>query len=228
MACSCETGGARDLKRSNPAVSLIPRPLADTSVPSDKTAKLAEFGYELAAPWTQVEGHKTGTAIAVYVFSGGRGLSFWNPETITSTVETVREAVERGHRRFTGFLGARNDYELLDSELNVTPDQMSPLMSKSESFRRAMLLDMKRIELQREPSSLYSFTVNGMRGFQMGDPARDRLVEIRAFNTSRREFRFLFAVERGSNVKLEQSEINEVLQSLRPAAALSPSASRPQ
>ena len=215
---------ARDMKRSNPALSLIPRPLADNSVPSDKPAKLTAFGYELSAPWTQVEGHKTGTAVSVYIFSGGRGLSFWNPEAITSTVETVREAVERGNRPFTDFLGAKNDYELVNAELNVTPEQMSPTMSKADSFRRAMLLDMKRVELQREPSALYSFAVNGMRGFQIGAPARDRLVEIRAFDTSSHEFRFLFAVERGSNVKLDQAEINEVLQSVRPAAASEPGA----
>jgi hypothetical protein len=210
---------ARNLKKTHPVVSLVPRPLPDTSTTREKGATLTEFGYQLDVPWASVEGHRTGPMMAIYLFSGGRGLSFWNPAGITSTVQMMKEAVERTHRRFTDFLGAQTEYDLLGSELKITPEQMSPFMQKNEAFRRGMLLDLKRVELLRSPSAMYSFEMNGLRGFQLGDPAKDRIIEIRSFDAADREFRFLFAVESGSNVKLDQTEINEVTGSVRSEAS---------
>ena len=210
---------ARGLKKSHPAVSLIPLPLPATSAPGAKGMTLAEFGYQLDVPWSRIEGHNSGPKTAVYLFPGGRGLSFWNPAGITSTLEMMKQAVERTNRSFTDFLGAQTEYDLLGAELRVTPEQMSPFMQKNEAFRRGMLLDMKRVELLRSPSAMYSFHLNRLRGFQLGDPAKDRIIEIRSFDADDREFRLLFAVESGSNVRLEQTEISGVIASLRAAGS---------
>jgi hypothetical protein len=213
---------ARELKKTRPAVSLVPRPLADTRVANGKGITLAAFGYQMDAPWSDLQGHQDTSAVAVFLFTGGVGLRFWNPATTSGAVALMREAVEQAKRNFSGFLGARTEYEFLNAELNATPKQFSPFMNKNEAFREGLLLNMKWLEVAREPSAMYSLALNGLRGFQLGDPSIDRIVEIRSFDDDEREFRFLFAVERGSNVKIEQGEINKVIQSLRPVAASDP------
>jgi hypothetical protein len=210
---------ARELKKSRPAVSLVPQPLPDTSVAREKGITLAAFGYRMDVPWVRMEEHESTAAVSVYLFTGGVGLRFWNPAKISGTVEMMKEAVEGAHRRFTDFLGARTEYEFLDAELKATPEQISPFMKKSDAFRDGLLLNLKWIELEREPAAIYTLALNGLRGFQLGDPGRDRVVEVQSFDASEREFRFLFAVEPGSNVKLDQGEINEVVESVQLAPA---------
>lgn len=207
---------ARQLEKSYPVVSLVPHPLPDTSTASEKGLTLTEFGYQMEVPWTRVEGHKTTSTVAAYVFSGGKGLSFWNPAEMTTTVQIMKEALERSNRHFINFLGAKTEHDLLNSEFNVTPDQISPFMGKQEAYRRGMLLSLKAAEIHFKPvSEMYSFGSNGWRVFQLGDPEKDRVVEVRCFDASDRELRFIFGVERGSNARLWQPEINKVVQSLR-------------
>jgi hypothetical protein len=89
-------------------------------------------------------------------------------------------------------------------------------MWKSDAARQGMLLDFKAVELLRHPSVIYFFNANGLRGFQLGDPAKDSPVEVRGFDEMDHEFRFMFSTQRGSNKKLNQPDINEVIGSLRP------------
>jgi hypothetical protein len=213
---------AREMGKSHPVVFLAPRPLPSTNAALEKGLTLTEFGYQWDVPWAKVDTHKTGSSIAVYLFSGGVGLSFWNPAEITTTVQTMKNAVQDANHRFINFLGVQTEYDLLNSEMNITPGNISPFMRKQDAFRQGVLLSLKQIELQTKVSAIYSFESKGLRGFQFGDPARDRILEIKSFNADDEEFRFRFAVERGSNVKLDQAEINKVVQSLRAASVSAP------
>jgi len=219
---------ARGMKRSHPAVSLVPRPLSNTTVNGDKAMTLTAFGYRMDVPWARLEAREDTTAVAVYLFTGGVGLRFWNPAKTTGAVEMMKQAAQRAHRRFADFLGARTEYDFLEAELKTTPEQISPFMGKAEAFRQGLLLNMKLFELEREPYAIYSIALGNLKGFQIGDPAKDRLVELRTFDSGEREFRLLFAVERGSNVRLEQSEINGVLNSLRSTPETDPAGANAQ
>ena len=209
---------ARQLQKSHPALGLVPHPLRDTSISRDKGMTLAEFGYQFDVPWTQIESHKAAGITAAYLFQGGFGLTVWNATELTTTIKMMRDAAERSNHPFTSFLGARTEYELLNSELNVTPGQLSPFMPKQEAFRRSMLLSLKQIELPSESTAgISSFALHAWRGFQLGDPERNGLVDVRCFDANDHELRFFLAVERGSNTHISQPDVNRIVQSLRPA-----------
>jgi hypothetical protein len=209
---------ARQLQKSHPALALVPHPLRDTSIASDPGITLAEFGYRFDVPWTQIQAHETAAVTALYRFPGGFGLTVWNATELTTTIKMMREAAARNKHPFTNFLGARTEYELLNSELQATPGQLSPFMPRLEAYRRSMLLSLKQMDLPGEATAdLYSFAWKGWRGFQLGDPEQNRVVEVRCFDANDREVRFFFAVERGSNTNISQPDINKVVQSLRPA-----------
>ena len=217
---------ARQLQKSHPALALVPHPLGDTSITGDQGMTLAEFGYRFEVPWTQIQSHEAAPLTALYRFPGGFGLAVWNAAELTTTIKMMRDAAERSKHPFTNFLGARTDYELLNSELKVTPGQLSPFMPRQEAYRRSVLLSLKQMELPGEATAdLYSFTWNGWRGFQLGNPERNRVVEVRCFDSHDRELRFFFAVERGSNTSISQADINKVVQSLRPAETPLPESS---
>lgn len=169
-------------------------------------------------PWPAI-GTRRGEATTAYLFAGGRGLTWWNPEKLKNTLQLMRDAVEQTNRPFHDFFGARTEYDLLSLEFDTTPDQLSPFISKSEAFRRGMLLDLKGVELLRAPAAIYSFHANALRGFQLGDPAKDRRIEVRAFDAKDREVRLMLGADPHSNVMLDQSEISGMLVSLRDAPA---------
>lgn len=205
---------AREEKKTHPSLSLIPRPLPGGGETNEKQTTLTEFGYQIDVPWPTVGTRRLETTTA-YLFAGGRGLTWWNPEKLKSTLQLMRNAVEQTNRPFHDFLGARTEYDLLRSEFNTTPDQLSPFLSKSEAYRRGMLLDLKGVELLRGPAAIYSFQSNELRGFQLGDPAKDRRIEIRAFDTNDREVWLMLGADPHSNVTLDQSEISGLERSLR-------------
>lgn len=205
---------AREVKKAHPSLSLVPRPLPGGAATNERQTTLTEFGYQMDVPWLAV-GTRRGDATTAYLFAGGRGLTWWNPEKLKNTLQLMREAVEQNNRPFHDFFGARTEYDLLNSEFNTTPDQLSPFMPKSEAFRRGMLLDLKGVELLRGPAAIYSFHDHALRGFQLGDPAKDRRIEIRAFDANDREVRLMLGADPHSNVRLDQSEISGLVRNLR-------------
>jgi hypothetical protein len=141
-----------------------------------------------------------------------------NPDRPSGMIDMMKRATRNSNRPFTNFLGATTAYDLIGAELNATPEQITPFMKKPDSARQSLLLNMKWLDIEAIPSAIYSFSMNTVRGFQLGDPSRDRFVEVKAFDSTDREFNFIFTVDRRSNVRLQQREINRTLQTLRPLA----------
>ena len=210
---------ARTMRKAMPAVSLVPRPLPDTAPVSDKGMTLTAFGYQFDVPWPALERRETTSGLAIYRFSGGIGVRMLNPDQPHGILDMMKRAADQSNRRFTNFLGAATEYDLIAAELNATPEQITPLMKKVDSARQSLLLNMKSLDMEAIPPALYSFSMNNVKGFQLGDPAEGRFVEVKGFDSSDRELNFFFTVDRRSNVRLQQGEINRVLQTLRPASS---------
>ena len=63
--------------------------------------------------------------------------------------------------------------------------------------------------------SLYSFQTGLFRGFQIGDPSRDKTVAIEAFDTQDVELKIWISARGSQTTRLSQSDINRILNSLR-------------
>jgi len=123
----------------------------------------------------------------------------------------------------------RSDYDFLKSELEATPNQISPMQSRRKANQRLTLLRMKgQLDCNRKPAAFYFFRSQNLKCIQIGDPSVDGLIEVRCFNPEDHEFNFIFSVRKDSGLKISQLDINRVIQTLhaapvpRPAETSSP------
>lgn len=113
--------------------------------------------------------------------------------------------------KFLSLLGAESDYELLRSELSVTPERVTPF-TRAKRYQLALLRIKDLDTEQSRPSAIYSFKVNSIRGFQLGDPARDRFVRLELFDAGDHQFTFTIAVAEGTEPRLNQAGINRLIE----------------
>ena len=157
---------------------------------------------------------------AIYYFPQGQILVFWDPAQLPNSVQILQKVANEHHVRLEDMFGrevTESNYALLRTVLNLTPSQLSPVSPRREAVNKALLLAMKSTWATKRVSAIYSLELNGLRGFQIGDPARDEHVEVRCFDSSDRELKFSFLLKDGAPAKLKQSEINRVVQTLHPA-----------
>ncbi|HUJ31292.1 MAG TPA: hypothetical protein VLY23_08435 [Candidatus Acidoferrum sp.] len=213
---------AQQMGKSNPRLLLVPQPLRDQTVSRVPGTKLAEFGYEFEVPWPEPETAIRKEWLADYLFPGGRGLVFENPAEQHGLIAAMKEATAGTQAKAVSLLGARSEYDLLNAELNITPDQVSPLFWTKGGKYGGTLLNLKAA-LCSPPAypwfGVFSFQSNGLRGFQFGDPSRDHLVSLDFFDADDREFRFFLSMRKDSSMRFAQPELNRIIQTIRPTSA---------
>jgi len=220
---------ARQMEKLDPCLDLIPHSLPDQSASREAAIKQVYFGYQFEVPFpgpeTATTYSSTYFATATLVFHADYGVVFRDPE---GQHNFIHDLTADGHRpNMKAFLGtrlgkdaARSDYDFLKSQLDTTPNQISPMHSKREAIQRLTLLRMKgAIHCSRKPVAFYLFQSQNLRCIQMGEPAVDGFIEVRCFNPGDQEFNFIFSVRKGSGLKLSQLDINRVIQTLRPVPA---------
>jgi hypothetical protein len=224
---------ARQMGKSDACLALVPGPLLEQSATRTAGSRQTYFGYEFEIPWPAPQKVKQTSTLVDLVFRGGFGAVFWNPAERHNFIHDV--TANRQRLEIRNFLGAvigrdaaRSDYNFLKGQLEVTPDQISPMQSRRDANSRLTLLRMKSVDCSQKPSAFYSFKWRELNCFQIGDPSKDFHVEVRCFDSGDREFNFLFGVRKGgSSLKISQADINRVVQSVRPAAAPSPQPTAP-
>jgi len=73
---------------------------------------------------------------------------------------------------------------------------------------------------RKEPFSrrVVSFRTEWFRGFQDGDPAQDKMVIVEAFDSQDHKIELYIGSEPAAKSKPSQTDINQILLSLRPAS----------
>ncbi|MFQ5897694.1 MAG: hypothetical protein ACE5JN_05540 [Candidatus Methylomirabilia bacterium] len=182
--------------------------------------RVSYFGYDLEAPWTEIEGEDARTSVARIAFKSGHGIIVFNPE---ESVDLIAEFMNRNPDYAEQILSVfghdatKSNYSLYRSILNATPHQLSIFMSKRDAARLSLLLILKRLLVVNAESGIYSFEYRDLRGFQFGNPARTNRVIVHVFDDDKRLELVLFVTE-DSGATLSQDEITHVIQTLRPTA----------
>jgi hypothetical protein len=210
---------------SNPRLSLIPVPLSDTSISQGQGTSEKFFGYQFEVPWQEGEQKQRDSIAFVFSESGQEGVSFFDPRGDRGFIRMMKETPGLRVEYLNPLYGRENvqsDYEFVRAALNTTPSQLSLFMPWSKEVYAANLLRMKEVFLLVPQGGLYSFEFGQLRGFQHGDPVRDKNVEVEAYGTDDRKVKINLSSKSGPNGGMTQPDINRVLQTLRPESSALP------
>jgi len=210
----------KQLRASHPHIDLVPQPLSPV-VPSDaRGTTLTHYGYEFEVPWLDPQIVRDIPLIVNYEAPSGQILVFWHPERspVTAGIKNAARDQKLNYEKVLGKEGLQSDYSLLKAEMEVTPNQILPFMSKNDAVRRMIFLTMKATMIAKKISAIYSFNLDNLHGFQFGNPATDELIQVQAYDSDDLLIRFFFAMKDRSSGKIRQAEINRVLETFHRSA----------
>jgi hypothetical protein len=207
---------------SNPRLSVVPIPLSDTSISQQEGTLKNFFGYQFEVPWRTGEQKQRDSIAFVFSQSSQEAVTFFDPTGQQGFIRMMKETPGLRVGYLNPLYGRENvqsDYEFARAALNASPSQLSLFLPWSKEVYAANLLRMKEAFLVQPQIGLYSFEIGQLRGFQHGDPVRDKNVEVEAYDADDRKFKFIFSSKSGPNGGMTQPDINRILQTLRPAPA---------
>ena len=221
---------ARRMARMQPCLGLELRPLIDSTPDETAGSKETLFGYEFEVPWRNVDA-KGVRHQGMLIASNGHSLIFWDPADRQQFLGDASQSMQHPNIKdaFASALGndaTRSNYDLLEHMLNITPEQISPILSKREANGRLTLLRIKSaIYCNNGHPAFYSFHRGDLNCLQIGEPGLSRDVEVICFDGADRELNFHFSARQDSSEVLSRGEINRVIQTLH--AVENPSVGRP-
>jgi hypothetical protein len=207
--------------RNEPKLWNVPRPLSLGAPSPSVRRKFSYFGYEFDAPWTELTRERKGESFAILNFSAGAFISVLAPSKNGNELDAMKqEAAKRGKdvRDVFGDEATRSNYALRSKVLSLTPRDLGLFSSRREMVANSVLLIFKEIETNRFRGGLFSFQTEWFRGFQKGDPALDDVVMVEAFDSQDHKIELIIGSQPAAGSKLSQTDINQILLSLRPAS----------
>lgn len=205
-----------------PELWMVPRPLVDDSIAQAAGRKFTFYGYQFEVPWTDVKHEEHLKSMELVYFSNGFFLMLRDPTESVNELELLTSRGtknEAGLRRLFGDEATRSNYALRSKILNLTPRDLQLSFSRQKMVSSSILLTLKPIWTGSLQGGLYSFQTDSLRGFQQGDPTRDRTVIIDAFDAHDHEIELSIGRARGASQDVRQSELNRIIYSLRPIRA---------
>ncbi len=214
----------------NPWIAAVPQPLPAPAAPAaqQKPSEVKAFDYEFNSPWPGSPKIVPSATYVQFRYDTGPVIVFYDPESQLDTLGSMKASNPAEYQKFAAVFSEKplnSNFELYQAVYDAAPAQFSPFMSAREALRGNVLLLWKLsfgFDLPTD-GQFYSFDRGKVRGFQFGDPAKQRPVAVRVFNDRDRQFRFIFATAAGSSGRLTQGDIDGVVETLQPV----PFADRP-
>lgn len=204
----------------DPWLATVPQARPAPSAPA-KGSVLKAFDYEFDSPWPGSP-KAVGTLTATqFRYDSGEVVVFFDPASSVDTVGAMKTSNPVDYQKFVNVFAGHpinSNYELYQAVYSSSPALLSPLMDAREALRMNALLVWKLsfgFDLPAD-GQFYSFDWGKVRGFQFGDPAKQRPVAVRVFDDRDRQYRFILAVAAGSAGKITQDHIDTIIQTVRP------------
>lgn len=211
---------AQKLKRENPTLALVPRPLTDYSANPGPGTAWSRFDYQFEVPWTAVDRVDDQRSLTMILFKPGQLVVFFDPHSQPDLVATMSEAAGAEGRSVFGRETMASNYELRKATLALTPDDVALFMPARDAVRNLVLLELKSVYLVDAGTGLFSVQTPRFRGFQQGDPASGRVI-LTLFDEQDREFEFLIGMQTGKKGHVTQADVNRIIASLGPIQPVS-------
>jgi len=208
--------------RSDSGLWIVPKPLGDVSIERTPGQTFAFYGYQFEVPWTDVKREKHLQSMELVYFSNGFVLMLRDPAQCVNQLKLLTRTGtedEAGLKKLIGEEATRSNYALCSKILNLTPRDLHLSLSRQKMVSSSVLLMLKPMWTGTLRGGLYSFQTEWLRGFQQGDPTRDRTVTIDAFDAQDHEIELSVGRAQGASQNVTQSELNRIIYSLRPILA---------
>jgi len=212
----------RKLTREHPDLRIMPKPLIDPSIYSGKVTTYSAFGYQFDLPWDDVKETTEKSMFHSVHFHRGITVTLLDPRADTAMPgAVVRDSPARLKEQILrqfGVAGQTPNYQFVSNALYANPDEPFTF-SRRRAYRNYMSLMFKSVELpSSDHVSKNIFVVNTQRyrGFQFGDPATSGVVKIKLFDQRDQQIEVLVGIKPSATTKPVQSEINRLVESLRP------------
>jgi hypothetical protein len=203
----------------DPWLATVPQPLpAPAAAP--KGSQLKASDYEFNSPWPgnpKPVGLLTATQ---FRYDTGQVIVFFDPESQIDTVRAMKTSNPTEYQKFATVFADKpinSNYELYQDVYSAAPAQLSPLMDTRDALRSNALLLWKLsfgFDLPAD-GQFYSFDWGKIRGFQFGDPSKQRPIALRAFDERDHQYRFILTVAHGASGKITQDDVDTILQSVQ-------------
>jgi len=207
--------------RNEPKLWNVPRPLSLGAPVPSAGRKFSYFGYEFDSPWTELRRERKMESVAILNFSTGGFIEVLAPSKNGNELDAMKhEAEKRGVdiRNVFGDETTHSNYALRSKVLSLTPRDLRLFSSRQEMVANSVLLILKKTEKNHFRGALFSFRTEWFRGFQDGDPAQDKMVIVEAFDSQDHKIELYIGSEPAAKSKPSQTDINQILLSLRPAS----------
>ena len=209
----------RWLLRNESALWIVPRPLS-LGVHKPSTGRMfSYFGYEFESPWAELRRERQFESAVVLNFSTGGVIAEFAPAKNGSELDALKHgAASRGVDigNLFGHEATRSNYKLRTKVLSMTPHDLRLFSARQEMVENSLLLTVKALGIRRVRGGLFSFQTDWLRGFQEGDPALDNVVFVEAFDSQDHKIELYIGAEPAAKTKPSQTDINQILLSLRP------------
>jgi len=156
-------------------------------------------------------------------FESGRKLLVAGPEheavqdvATTMTADTQGQLGDRAedYREWIFAGGDETNLHLYGEIARTTPDDLRLFVSRQEALRNSILL-INKLALTGVYTPVYEIQTGHVQGFQFGDPAISRGVEVVLFDEDDQGFRIIF-VPGKDNPNIPSSEVDLLLSTIEP------------
>jgi hypothetical protein len=207
---------AKSLARKTPELWIVPKPLQmDPTVPVGGKM-FCRFGYQFTSPWTDVSFEKTTTTADVLVFTTGQDIAIFDESKSFATAGTEYEPENKERDQMAKTLLG---YAYRSRVLNTTPYDVRWFSSRERMAATSTSITLKSFDAQYMKGGLYSFETPWLRGFQIGGPASDKQIMVELFDPQDYKFKLMIGSKQPGSGKVSQSEINQIISTLRPATS---------
>ncbi len=223
---------AKKMGESQPYLRLGVQPMAISEADTAPGTKEAFFGYEFEVPWSNAEA-KVSREMLILT-ANGHGLMLWDPTAKPQLFGDASKPIQHPSMKdpigsVVGKEATQSNYDLVKHTLDMTPDRISPMLSKREAIGRFTLLRMKSaLYCDKGHPAFYSYRQGGLNCLQIGEFGAGRVVGVKCFDGMDRELNFHFSARQDASTVLTQAEINRVVQTLRPVEKPSVLSSEPR
>ena len=208
--------------RAKPELWIVPTPLADVSIEQNAGRNFIFYGYQFEVPRTDVNREEHLRNMELVYFSNNLVMMLHDPaQSVKQLKELTGEGTknEAALKRLFGEEATRSNYALRSKILNLTPRDLHLSFSRQKMVSSSVLLALKPMWAGAPQNGLYSFQTKWLRGFQEGNPTRDKTVTIDAFDAYDREIELSIGRAPGASQNVTQPELNRIIYSLRPSLA---------
>jgi hypothetical protein len=202
--------------------SSVPHPLVDTSLSQAEGTVLSYYGYSFDVPWTQRDKERDEGSMVEVSFKNGPTVRFVRPGAFQANPVNPQDGWTSSAYLKHIFGADLNEsrYQQFENVVSAIPSKLSPLQSRGAFARTKMLLEIKGTWFEHNVAApdIFSFEAHDCRGFEISGLSKGwQSVALDLFDSSDHWLR-LNVKAAHSNVKIEQSQINRIIQSFKPVA----------